>query len=297
MRFGRTRRQTIAATASVLGLGLTLAACGDDGGSDDDTITIGVISSWTDYLSMGYLWKDIFEDEGYTVEIQELADNGPLYTGLADGDIDLMPSSWPEVTHAQYMDEFGDDIEDLATYYDGAVLTFAVPEYTDIDSIDQLTGNAERFGGRIVGIESGAGLTEITQNDVMPQYGLDAEYELITSSTVAMLAELSNAIDAQEDIVVTLWRPFWANNAFPVKDLEDPQGALGEPESLHVLSSKDFKEEHADLAEMIGNAWLDDEQYGSLENLVVNEYGEGQEAEAVAEWLETNPDWLDTLQG
>ncbi|WP_198663613.1 glycine betaine ABC transporter substrate-binding protein [Jiangella endophytica] len=281
----------------MLGLGLTLAACGDDGGSDDDTITIGVISSWTDYLSMGYLWKDIFEDEGYTVEIQELADNGPLYTGLADGDIDLMPSSWPEVTHAQYMDEFGDDIEDLATYYDGAVLTFAVPEYTDIDSIDQLTGNAERFGGRIVGIESGAGLTEITQNDVMPQYGLDAEYELITSSTVAMLAELSNAIDAQEDIVVTLWRPFWANNAFPVKDLEDPQGALGEPESLHVLSSKDFKEEHADLAEMIGNAWLDDEQYGSLENLVVNEYGEGQEAEAVAEWLETNPDWLDTLQG
>ncbi|SEE84352.1 glycine betaine ABC transporter substrate-binding protein [Jiangella alba] len=297
MRFGRTRRQTIAATASVLGLGLTLAACGDDGGSGDDTITIGVISSWTDYLSMGYLWKDIFEDEGYTVEIQELADNGPLYTGLADGDIDLMPSSWPEVTHAQYMDEFGDDIEDLATYYDGAVLTFAVPEYTDIDSIDQLAGNAERFGGRIVGIESGAGLTEITQNAVMPQYGLDAEYELITSSTVAMLAELSNAIDAQEDIVVTLWRPFWANNAFPVKDLEDPQGALGEPESLHVLSSKDFKEEHADLAEIIGNARLDDEQYGSLENLVVNEYGEGQEADAVAEWLETNPDWLETLQG
>ncbi|SDT02750.1 glycine betaine ABC transporter substrate-binding protein [Jiangella sp. DSM 45060] len=287
----------MAATASVLGLGLTLAACGDDGGSGDDTITIGVISSWTDYLSMGYLWKDIFEDEGYTVEIQELADNGPLYTGLADGDIDLMPSSWPEVTHAQYMDEFGDDIEDLATYYDGAVLTFAVPEYTDIDSIDQLVGNAERFGGRIVGIESGAGLTEITQNAVMPQYGLDAEYELITSSTVAMLAELSNAIEAQEDIVVTLWRPFWANNAFPVKDLEDPQGALGEPESLHVLSSKDFKEEHADLAEMIGNARLDDEQYGSLENLVVNEYGEGQEAEAVAEWLELNPDWVETLQG
>lgn len=287
----------MAATASVLALGLTLAACGDDGGSGDDTITIGVISSWTDYLSMGYLWKDIFEDEGYTVEIQELADNGPLYTGLADGDIDLMPSSWPEVTHAQYMDEFGDDIEDLATYYDGAVLTFAVPEYTDIDSIDQLVGNAERFGGRIVGIESGAGLTEITQNAVMPQYGLDAEYELITSSTVAMLAELSNAIEAQEDIVVTLWRPFWANNAFPVKDLEDPQGALGEPESLHVLSSKDFKEEHADLAEMIGNARLDDEQYGSLENLVVNEYGEGQEAEAVAEWLELNPDWVETLQG
>lgn len=303
MRFTRTR-QTITAAAAALGLGLTLAACGDDdgggdagGGSGDDTITIGVIPSWTDYLSMGYLWKNVFEAEGYTVEIQELTDNGPLYTALADGDVDLMPSSWPEVTHAQYMDEFGDDIEDLATYYDGAVLTFAVPEYTDIDSIEDLTGNAERFGGRIVGIEPGAGLTEITQNAVMPEYGLDGDYELVTSSTVAMLAELSNAIDAQQDIVVTLWRPFWANNAFPVKDLEDPKGALGEPESLHVLSSKDFKADHADLADMVANARLDDEQYGSLENLVVNEYEEGQEADAVAEWLEANPDWLEGLKG
>ncbi len=303
-------RQKIAAAATALGLGLTLAACGSDDGDGEGgaasggdqsggggTITIGIISSWTDYLSMGYLWKDVFEDEGYTVEIRELADNGPLYTAIADGDIDLMPSAWPEVTHAQYMDQYGDDIEDLGTYYDGATLTFAVPEYTDIDSIEDLTGNAAQFGGRIVGIEPGAGLTEVTQNSVMPEYGLDGDYELVTSSTPAMLAELDNAIQAQEDIVVTLWRPFWANNAFPIKDLEDPQGALGEPESLHALSSKDFKAEFADLAEMVSNAQLDDEQYGSLENLVVNEYGEGQEAEAVADWLEQNPDWVESLRG
>lgn len=55
---------------------------------------------------MGYLWKDILEDEGHTVEIKEMADNAPLYTALSDGDVDLMPSAWPEVTHAQYMEKF-----------------------------------------------------------------------------------------------------------------------------------------------------------------------------------------------
>lgn len=284
----------------VLGLGLTLAACGDDdgGGGSDDPITIGVIPSWTDYLSMGYLWKDILEDEGHTVEIEEMSDNAPLYTGLADGDIDLMPSAWPEVTHAQYMDQYGDDIEDLGTYYDEAKLTFAVPEYTDIDSIDDLTGNASQFDGRIVGVEPGAGLTEITENTVMPEYDLaGGDYQLITSSTVAMTAELDKAIKAKEDIVVTLWRPFWANNEFPVKDLEDPKGALGGSEGLHTLSSQDFAENYPDLVEMIGNAHLDDEQYGTLEDLVVNQYDEGQEADAVAEWLENNPDWVESLKG
>ena len=296
MAIMRIRRNLVAATV-VVGLGCTFAACGNDSANSDDPITIGVIPSWTDYLSMGYLWKDVLEDEGYTVQIREMTDNGPFYTGLADGDIDLMPSAWPEVTHAHFMDEHGENIEDLGVYYEGAKLTFAVPEYTDIDSIEELTGNAAQFGGRIVGIEPGAGLTEVTENSVMPEYGLVGDYELITSSTLAMTAELDKAIKAEEDIVVTLWRPFWANNAFPVKDLEDPKGALGGAEALHVLANEDFSGDYPELAEMVSKAGLDDEQYGTLEDLVVNQYDEGEEVEAVAEWLDNNSDWVESLKG
>ena len=32
-----------------------------------------------------------------------------------------------------------------------------------------------------------------------------------------------------------------------------------------------------------------DDQCGSLEDMVVNEFGEGQEAEAITAWLEANP--------
>ncbi|WP_253945477.1 glycine betaine ABC transporter substrate-binding protein [Nocardioides sp. zg-DK7169] len=289
--------------AGLLALSTTAVACGSEDGdagnggdSADKSITLGIIPSWTDGLSTAYLWKNVLEGEGYEVEIKEIAEAAPLYTGVAKGDIDVYPSAWPQVTHASYMEEYGDDLEDLGAYYDSAKLTLAVPEYTDIDSIADLTGAADRFGGRIVGIEPGAGLTKVTQESVMPGYGLD-DYELVTSSTTAMLAELKSATKAEEDIVVTLWKPFWANSEFPVKELEDPEGALGEAETLNAIATEGFAEEHPELAEMFGNFKLDDAAYGALENLVVNEYGSGKEEEAIEAWLEENPDFVDSLKG
>ncbi|WP_311243860.1 glycine betaine ABC transporter substrate-binding protein [Microbacterium sp. WCS2018Hpa-23] len=285
---------------------LTLAGCSGDGmggtgsgtGSEDTgsgdkgTITLGFLPSWTDGLSTAYLLQDQLEKIGYTVEMKTLTEAGPLYTGLAQGDVDIYPSAWPELTHAEYMNTYGDDIEDLGAYYDNAKLTIAVPEYSELNSIEDLAGKGAEFDGKIFGIEPGAGLTAQTQK-MMPEYGLDSEYELVTSSTAAMLTELKSATDKEEDIVVTLWRPFWANDAFPLKDLDDPKGAMGESEALHFLGTKGFAEEFPEAAELIEQIKLDDEQYGSLEDLVVNEYGEGKEADAVDAWLEEHGDAFD----
>lgn len=301
----RTARwRPTALIAGLLALGLALGACGSDSGStntnseggEDKTITLGIIPSWTDGLSTAHLWKTVLEDKGYTVKIEEIADAAPLYTGVANGDIDIYPSAWPEVTHAAYMDKYGDKLEDLGAYYDQAKLTFAVPEYTDISSIADLPKNVDKFDGKIIGIEPGAGLTKVTKDEVIPTYGLD-DYQLVESSTTAMLAELKKATSAKEDIVVTLWRPFWANSEFPVKDLEDPEGALGEPETLNAIATKGFSDEHPEVAEMFGNFTLDDEAYGSLEDMMVNEYGQGKEAEAAEAWLKEHPDFVESLNG
>jgi len=302
-----TRRAALLGGAGLMGMGL--AACGSDGGetggsggSDNgggDTsgpITLGYIASWTDGLSTAYLLDNRLTAMGYEVEHEPLSEAGVLYAGLAEGDIDMFPSAWPEVTHADYMTEYGDSIEDLVAYYEGAVLNLSVPSYVDITSIDELAGQAERFGGRIVGIEPGAGLTGATQDDVIPGYGLD-DFELVTSSTPAMLTELGNAIDAQEDIVVTLWSPFWAMSAYDVKPLEDPEGLFGEPEALHHLGRKGFAADYPDAAEWIAGATMSDEEFGSLEDMVVNQFEEGEEAEAVTKWLEENPDVLPALPG
>jgi len=294
---------------SILALGaaasLALAGCASgnqaEGGSAEGgdgslgTITLGFLPSWTDGLSTAYLLEDQLEKLGYTVRMQELTEAGPLYTGLAGGDVDIYPSAWPELTHKSYMDTYGDRIEDLGAYYDNAKLTIAVPEYVDISSIEDLAGAGARFDGKIYGIEPGAGLTAQTQDSMIPEYELGGEYELVTSSTAAMLTQLDTAIAAERDIVVTSWRPFWANEAYGLKDLEDPRGAMGDTEALHFLGTAGFAEEYPEAAELIAGIQLDDEQYGSLEDMVVNEYGDGKYAEAVDAWIAANPDAFDTL--
>ncbi|GAA1248153.1 glycine betaine ABC transporter substrate-binding protein [Janibacter melonis] len=292
--------RTITAAACATALGLTLAACGSDeessaSGGGKGTITLGYIPSWTDGLSTAYLLEDQLEKLGYDVEMQTLTEAAPLYTALSEGDVDMYPSAWPEVTHKSYMDQYGDDIEDLGAYYDNAVLTLAVPEYSKIRSIEDLPDHADELDGKIIGIEPGAGLTKATKEQVIPQYGLDGDFELITSSTAGMLGELKKAARGEDEIVVTLWRPFWANSEFSMRDLEDPKGALGDKEGLHFLGTKGFAEEFPEAAELIEGIALDDEQYGSLEDKVVNEFGEGKEAEAVDSWIEENADAFDTL--
>ncbi|WP_062213668.1 glycine betaine ABC transporter substrate-binding protein [Streptomyces sp. NBRC 109706] len=304
MKTPTSRRRQLAAVAVVTALGLSLAACGDsddddngggDGGSGGGgTITLGYIPSWTDGLSTAYLLEHILEEAGYTVEHEEISEAGVLYTALAEGDVDMYPSAWPEVTHASYMEQYGDRVEDIGAYYDSAVLTFAVPEYSEITSIAELPDYVDQLDGRIVGIEPGAGLTEATQDSVFPTYGLDdAGFSLATSSTSTMLTELSNAIDGQEEIVVTLWRPFWANAEYNVRDLEDPEGALGETEALHFLGRGGFAEDFPEVAEWIESIQLSDEEYGALEDLVVNQHPDDPAA-GVDEWLEQYADVVGT---
>lgn len=281
---------------------LALSACGGDGVASDDgeessdasgekTLTFGVIPGWTDQTSTAYLLAHILEDNGYTIKMTELSDNGLMYTGLAQGDIDVLSSAWIERTHKPFMDQYGDDLADLGVYYEGADSFLAVPEYSDIKSIEDLPAHADELNGTITGIEAGAGLTKMTQESVMPAYGLDKDFNLQLSSTTAMLAELEKSIDKEAPIVVTLWSPFWANQIYPVRALEDPKNAYGDPENLHVLANKDMPDAQPEAANMLSNFTMTEEQFGSLENLVVNEFGQGNEPEAVDAWLKENPDF------
>src|SRR5690606_39957965 len=115
----------------------------------------------------------------------------------------------------------------------------------DVNSIADLADNADVFDIRIVGMEDGSGLVQQTENEAVPTYGLD-DYELVKSSTPAMLEELETAIEDEEPVLVTLWRPHIAYSKFDLKDQEDPEGAMGEAESLHVVGREGFTEERSE---------------------------------------------------
>ncbi|MGB4442014.1 MAG: glycine betaine ABC transporter substrate-binding protein [Coriobacteriia bacterium] len=257
-----------------------------DGGTDaeapSEAVRIGWIP-WDEDVAATYLWKQILEEEGYDVELTQL-DVAPVFQGVAAGDLDLFLDAWLPSTHSDYWTEYGDSLEDLATWYDNGLLTWAVPEYVDADSIEDLVGREGEFDARIVGIEPGSGLMRLSREAVMPDYGLDG-YDLIEGSTPAMLAELERAVKDEAPIVVTLWRPHWAYGVFPLKDLADPKGSLGEAEELHAVARDGFGDDFPEVAAWIGAFEMNDDQLASLEDLVLNQYGTGQEDAAVEEWL------------
>lgn len=303
MTFSRTARRSLAAV-SALGLGLTLAACSSEdettpaGSSSsttaDKSISIGVHSGWDEGIAVSHLFKVMLEDDGYEVEA-ETADAGIVYTGLAGGDYDVNFDMWLPITHADYLKKYEDDLEQLGVWYDDAKLTIAVNEDAPITSLAELAENADEFGNRIVGIESGAGLTRITQDEAIPTYGLE-DMEFVISSTPAMLAELKSQTEAGENVAVTLWRPHWAYDEYPIRDLEDPEGVMGGAEEIHTVGRAGFSADHPDVAAMIKAFTLNDEQLFSLENIMFNENQGENPDESVRQWLEANPTFVDDLK-
>jgi glycine betaine/proline transport system substrate-binding protein len=279
---------------------LTLTACagGTDGGDGEAAapkdITIGVFNGWPEGEAVSYIWKSVLEDKGYNVELQ-YADAGPVFAGVADGAYDIALDGWLPFTHASYFEEFGDDLLDLGSWNDDALLTIAVNADAPVDSLTELAENADLFGNRLIGIEPGAGLTKATQENVIPTYGLEG-MEYITSSTPAMLAELSSRIDDGENVAVTLWRPHWAYDAFDIKDLEDPEGTLGAAEEIHTIARMGFDEDFPEVHEWLSNFRMDSDVLFSLENVMYNTDEEISDYTPVVEqWIADNQEWVDGL--
>jgi len=299
-----THRTALVAGSLAVALGLAACSSGDDDAAADDaprldngdleTISIGVHSGWDEGIAVSHLFKVMLEEEGYTVETTE-ADAGVVYTGLTGGDFDVNFDMWLPNTHSDYLEQYGDEMEMLGVWYDDAKLTIAVNEDSPITSLEELADNADVFGNRLVGIESGAGLTRVTQDEAIPGYGLEG-MDFVISSTPAMLAELKGATDAGDDVAVTLWRPHWAYDAFPIRDLEDPQGLMGDAEEINSVGRADFAADYPTAASWIGAFELTDEQLFSLENIMFNENAGSDNDASAEQWLEENPTFVDDLK-
>ena len=286
---------------------LALAACATDGGSEPgegdgvlagESITIAAFNGWEEGIAATYLWKIAFEEQGAQVDVQ-FADVEPVYNGVASGEWDIGFDAWLPATHEPYWETYGDQLEDLGAWFTEAPLTIAVNEDAPIQSLTELADNFDAFDNRIVGIDPGAGLTRITKESVIPTYGLPDD-ALIESSTAAMITELRGAVSRGDNIVVTLWQPHWAYDAFPIRNLEDPENALGDPEEIHSFARPGFSDEFPEVAEWVSSWTFSTEDLHSLENVIFNENeaeSPDEYEESVRQWLQDNPGMLEQLTG
>ncbi|MYS93340.1 MULTISPECIES: ABC transporter permease/substrate binding protein [Streptomyces] len=269
------------------------AAAGSKDVGQGKKISIGYIP-WDEGVASTFLWKEVLEQRGYQVEAKQL-DAGPLYTSLAQGDVDFQTDAWLPTTHAQYWKKYGKQLDDLGAWYDKTSLELSVPSYMKgIDSLADLKGKASEFGGKITGIESSAGEMALLKSKVLKEYGLDKEYKVVDSSTPAMLAELKRAYAKKEPVVVTLWSPHWAYNDYDLKKLKDPKGAWGEGDGVHTLARKGFADDDPTVAGWLKDFKMSEKELTSLE-AEINKAGKGNQQEAVRAWLKRHPGYVDKL--
>src|SRR5699024_11089401 len=140
------------------------------------------------------------------------------------------------------------------SYPDGE-LGWVVPDYMDeINSIEDIIGKEEElFGGKVYGIEEGAGITE-TSRELIEAYDLDIEYVL--SSEGAMLAQAKKSINAEEPVLFVGWRPHTMFVEFDIKILEDPKEVFKTSE-VHVLTNNDFAEKAPEAFAFLSNWSMD----------------------------------------
>lgn len=103
---------------------------------DGDEIKLAYVA-WDSEIASTNVVGKVLEDLGYNVTLIQL-DAGPMFAAVAAGDADAMVAAWLPGTHAAYMEEYGDKLEDLGVNLEGAAIGLVVPTYMDVNSIEDL---------------------------------------------------------------------------------------------------------------------------------------------------------------
>lgn len=245
------------------------------------TLKMGVLQ-WNDLVCPSLVTKKLMEKHyGYEIEVVEFFEWGIAYATLAKGDVDLLMSQINFVAY-DYWTRYNDKLEKLSASSHGLNQGVVVPSYVTIDSMEELQANKDKFDGKIIGIEPGAGLMRQTK-DVIEKYGLD--FELVDGSTAAMTATLKSAMAKDEWIAAVMWTPSWMTQAYDVKFLKDPKNVQQPPQSYYWLGRKGFAAEFPMAREVMSGVFVPLE-----DNIKMTGYiKDGLKADAaVDKWLGEN---------
>ena len=219
--------------------------------AEEKTITMGTLS-WEDLTPITGITKKVLEDSGYSVKVIEFSEWGIAYAALTKGDVQVLASQTDYAAN-DYWNKNKNRLEKLSPVSYGLYQAIAVPKYVDIDSIEQLNDNAEKFGNKIIGIEPGSGLMNDASKAVK-DYGI--KLQLLEGSTAAMTAALKSAVDRKEWVAVTVWEPSWMAQKFDLKFLKDPKGVFPPPQGYYWIGHKDFSKEYPRAREVMASVYV-----------------------------------------
>ncbi|MDO6448956.1 glycine betaine ABC transporter substrate-binding protein [Oceanobacillus profundus] len=109
-----------------------------EGVEDVDGVEIELASTpWDSERASSGVLKEVMEQKGFSVTVTEL-DVAIMFESIATGDADATLGAWLPITHKDFYEANQDNIVDLGPNLTGAKIGLVVPEYMDIDSIEDL---------------------------------------------------------------------------------------------------------------------------------------------------------------
>ena len=96
-----------------------------------------VFVAWDTEIASTNVIGKVLEQNGYDVTLSQV-EVGPMFAGIANGSADAMVAAWLPGTHAEYYNTYKNDLIDLGPNLEGTKNGLVVPEYVDIDSVEDL---------------------------------------------------------------------------------------------------------------------------------------------------------------
>ncbi|SFE49868.1 glycine betaine ABC transporter substrate-binding protein [Alteribacillus iranensis] len=96
-----------------------------------------VYVEWDTEVASTNVVANVLTDLGFDVTITPL-DNAVMWESVANGDVDGMVAAWLPATHGDLYEQHKDNLVDLGANLEGAKIGLVVPEYMDVDSIEDL---------------------------------------------------------------------------------------------------------------------------------------------------------------
>ena len=248
-------------------------------------VNLGYVE-WDSEVASTNVLAESLKQHGYNVTMTPL-DGAVLWQSIAKGQVDASVSAGLPYTNKVLYNKFKNDIDLLGPNLQGAKTGLVVPDYMNVNSIEDLTNQADKT---ITGIEPGAGEMASAKKTLSSYTNLNG-WQLQGSSSGAMAIALDKAYKAKKDIVVTGWSPHWMFSKYHLKYLADPKGTMGRGESINTFTRKGLKKENPKLEKVLDKFhWSKDD----MESVMLAIQNGKSPKEAANKWLKAHQKLADS---
>lgn len=198
----------------------------------------------------------VLEILGYKTDTQQLA-VPIILNGIAHGQIDVYLGGWTPVENPMIdpLVKKGQVVK-LAPNISDAIEGLAVPSYVwqaGVHDVADLNAHAAKFDHKIYGIEAGSGINDAVAAAIKNDKAHLGQWNLVQSSTSAMLVQVKRAIQRHDWIVFVGWRPHWMNIKYSMKYLKDSAntGTANLKSIVYTVVPADYERAHPNVARFL----------------------------------------------